>query len=165
MWKLFWSIPSSMHEIIITIINPRSMFSGKDEHWHEDVLNANFVKPYMNKARKCKKPDNCQDLTTGCFVWKMANVKDKNFSSRVYSEYEEICKILNVWKIANMVFLVDETCTKLTFLPLEATLCCTKSIITAQIHVKLILTHIILTKVLQQPILSTNGLWIIKIAS
>ena len=95
----------------------------------------------------------------------MASVKDKNFSLRVYSEYEEICKILNVWKIANMVFLVDETCTKLTFLPLEATLCCTKSIITAQIHVKLILTHIILTKVLQQPILSTNGLWIIKIAS
>ena len=123
------------------------------------------MEPCMNKARKCTKPDNSQNLNIGCFVLQIASVKDKNFSLRVYSEYEEICKILNVWKIANMVFLVDETCTKLTFLPLEATLCCTKSIITAQIHVKLILTHIILTKVLQQPILSTNGLWIIKIAS
>ena len=93
----------------------------------------------------------------------MANAKDKNFSIRAYSEYEEICKILNIWKIANMVFLVDETCAKLTFLPLGATLCRPKSIITAQIHVKLILPHIILARVIVQPILDTNRLWIIKI--
>ena len=93
----------------------------------------------------------------------MASVKDKNFSLRVYSEYEEICKILNVWKIANMVFLVDENSTKLTFLNLKATLCRPKSIITAQIHKKLILTHIILAIVLKQPILGANGLWMIKI--
>ena len=117
----------------------------------------------MNKARKCTKPDNSQNLTIGCFVLKMANVKEKKFSLRVYSGYEEICKILKIWKIANMVFLVDETCTKLTFLPLGATLCHPKSVTTAQIHVKLILTHIVLAKVLQQPILSTNELWIIKI--
>ena len=94
---------------------------------------------------------------------KMASAKDKNSSIRVYSEYEEICKILNIWKIANMVFLVDETCAKLTFLPLGATLCRPKSIITAQIHVKLILPHIILARVIVQPILDTNRLWIIKI--
>ena len=79
----------------------------------------------------------------------MANAKDKNFSIRAYSEYEEICKILNIWKIANMVFLVDETCAKLTFLPLGATLCRPKSIVTAQIHMKLILPHIIRAKVLE----------------
>ena len=62
-----------------------------------------------------------------------------------------------------MVFLVDEICTKLTFLPLGATLCHPKSVITAQIHVKLILTHIVLAKVLEQPILSANELWTIKI--
>ena len=94
---------------------------------------------------------------------KMASAKDKNFSIRAYSEYEEICKILNIWKIANMVFLVDITCTKLTFLPLRATLFRPKSIITAQIHVKLIITHIIIAKVLEQPILRSNGLWIVKI--
>ena len=94
---------------------------------------------------------------------KMASAKDKNFSIRAYSEYEEICKILNIWKIAHMVFLVDETCAKLTFLPLGATLCRPKSIVTAQIHMKLILPHIILAKVLEQPILDTNRLWIIKI--
>ena len=63
----------------------------------------------MNKSRKCTKPDNPQKLTIRCFVLKMDIVKGKKFSLRVYSEYEEICKILNVWKIANMVFLVDET--------------------------------------------------------
>ena len=94
----------------------------------------------------------------------MASVKDRDFSLRVYSDYEDISKIVNVWKITNMVFLVEETCTKLTFLTLGGgTLCCPKSIIIAQIHVKLILTHIILAKVLQQPILCTSGLWIIKI--
>ena len=93
----------------------------------------------------------------------MASVKNKNFSLRVYSEYEEICKILNVWKITNMVFLVDENSTKLTLLNLKATLCPPKSIITAQIHKKLILTHIILATVLKQPILGANGLWMIKI--
>ena len=62
-----------------------------------------------------------------------------------------------------MVFLVDITCTKLTFLPLRATLFRPKSIITAQIHVKLIITHIIIAKVLEQPILRSNGLWIVKI--
>ena len=95
----------------------------------------------------------------------MASVKDKNFSLRVYSEYEEICKILNVWKIANMFFLVKETCTKLTFLPLGPllSLFVSRSIIAAQIHGKLILTHITFAKVLQQLILGANGLWIIKI--
>ena len=121
------------------------------------------MEPCMNKARKCTTLNNSQNLTTGCFVSKMASVKDKNFLLRVYSEYEEICKILNVWKIANMVFLVDETCTKLRFLPLGAILCCPKSIITGQILVTLILTHIILAKVLQQPILGANGLLIIMI--
>ena len=119
MQKLFWSIPSSSHKIIIMTINPRTMFSGKDEHWNEDVLNSNFMEPCMNKARKCTTLNNSQNLTIGCFVSKMASVKDKNFLWRVYSEYEEICQILNVWKIANMVFLVDETCTKLRFLPLR----------------------------------------------
>ena len=121
----------------------------------------------MNKARKCTKPDNSKNLTICCFVLKMASVKDRDFSLRVYSDYEDISKIVNVWKIANMVFLVEETCTKLIFLTLggggDTTLCCPKSIIIAQIHVKLILTHIILAKVLQQPILCTSGLWIIKI--
>ena len=158
MGKLFWSIASSVHKIIIMII-----FSGKDKHSNEDALNANFVEPYINKARKSKKPDNSQNLTIGCFVSMIASVKDKNFSWRIYSEYEEICKILNIWKIANMVFLVDITCTKLTFLPLRATLFRPKSIITAQIHVKLIITHIIIAKVLEQPILRSNGLWIVKI--
>ena len=50
----------------------------------------------------------------------------------------------------------------MTFLPLGTTLP-PKSIITAQIHVKFILTQIILTKVLQQPNLSPTGFWIIKI--
>ena len=40
-----------------------------------------------------------------------------------------------------MVFLVNKICTKLAFLSLGATLCHPKSIITPQIHVKLILTH------------------------
>ena len=69
------------------------MFSGKEEHRNEDLLNANFVEPCMNKAMKCTKPDNSQNLTIGCFVLKMASIKDKNFSLRVYSVYEEICKI------------------------------------------------------------------------
>ena len=56
-----------------------------------------------------------------------------------------------------MVFLVDETYTKMAFLPLGATLCFPKSIITAQIHVKLILTHVVLAKVLHQPISSPTG--------
>ena len=105
----------------------------------------------MNKARKCTKPDNSKNLTICCFVLKMASVKDRDFSLRVYSDYEDISKIVNVWKIANMVFLVEETCTKLIFLTLGGgtTLCCPESIIIAQIHVKLILTHIILAKVLQ----------------
>ena len=135
------------------IINLRTMFSDKNENWNEDVLNTNFMEPCINKARKCTKPDNSQNLNIGCFVLKIASVKDKNFSLRVYSEYEEICKILNIWKIANTVFLVDKTCTKLIFLPLVVTLYHPKSIITAQIHVKLILTNIILAKVLQQLIL------------
>ena len=71
----------------------------------------------MNKAMKCTKSDNFGNLTIGCFVLKMTSVKDKNFSIRVYPENEEICKILNVWKMANMVFLVEETYAKLTFLP------------------------------------------------
>ena len=49
----------------------------------------------------------------------MASVKDRDFSLRVYSDYEDISKIVNVWKIANMVFLVEETCTKLIFLTLR----------------------------------------------
>ena len=72
----------------------------------------------MNKARKCTKPDNSKNLTIGCFVLKMASVKDKDFSLRVYSDYEDISKIVNVWKIANMIFLVEETCTKFAFLTL-----------------------------------------------
>ena len=56
-----------------------------------------------------------------------------------------------------MVFLVDETYTKMAFLPLGATLCFPKSIIIAQIHVKLILTHVVLAKVLHQPISSPTG--------
>ena len=62
-----------------------------------------------------------------------------------------------------MVFLVDEICTKMTFLPLGSSLCPPKCIITAQIHVKLILTYIILAKLLQQPILGRTGFWITKI--
>ena len=62
-----------------------------------------------------------------------------------------------------MVFLVDKTCTKLTFFSLGVILCHLKSIITPQIHVKLILIQIILTNLLQQPILDANGLWIINI--
>ena len=61
-----------------------------------------------------------------------------------------------------MVFLVDETCIKLTFWPLGATLCCPKSIITAQIRVNQKLTCIILAKLLQQTILGANGLWFMK---
>ena len=57
-----------------------------------------------------------------------------------------------------MVSLADEICTKMVFLPLRSTLRPPKSIITAQIHVKLILTHIILAKVLQQYILGPTGL-------
>ena len=60
-----------------------------------------------------------------------------------------------------MVFLVDETCTKMACL--GTILCPPKSIMTAQIHVKLILTHIVLAKVLQQPILDATGFWIKKI--
>ena len=62
-----------------------------------------------------------------------------------------------------MVFLVDKICTKMALLPLGSSLCPPKSIITAQIHVKLILNHIILAKVLQQPILGPNGFLITKI--
>ena len=94
------------------------MYCGKNEHWNEDVLNANLVEPCLNKARKCTKPDNSKNLTIGCFVLKMASVKDKEFSLRVYSDYEDISKIVNVWKIANMIFLVEETCTKFAFLTL-----------------------------------------------
>ena len=46
------------------------MFSGKNEHWNEAVLNANFVESCISKVRKCLKPDNFQDLTIGCFVSK-----------------------------------------------------------------------------------------------
>lgn len=70
------------------------------------------------------KSGNVQNI--GCF-----GCQDKNFSVRVDSEYEEVCKILNSSKIASMVFLVDETCTEMTFLSLEDTLCPLKSIITA----------------------------------
>ena len=62
------------------------MFSGKDEHWNEDVFNANFVEPCMNKARKCMKQDNSQNLSLGCFLSKMASVEDKNFPYRTYSQ-------------------------------------------------------------------------------
>ena len=89
----------------------------------------------------------------------MFSIKDKNLSVRVYSEYKEICKILIVQKIASMVFLVDETYTKMAFLPLGATLCFPKSIIIAQIHVKLVLTHLVLAKVLHQQISSPTGFW------
>ena len=78
----------------------------------------------------------------------MVSVKYQNFSVRVYSEYKEIYKIFSIEEIAAMVFLVEETFTKIAFLSLGATLYPPKSIITAQIHVKLILTHIILAKVL-----------------
>ena len=61
-----------------------------------------------------------------------------------------------------MVFLVDEICTKMTFLPLGATLCPSKSYVTDQIHVELILTNIVLAKALQQPILGPTAFWIIK---
>ena len=57
-----------------------------------------------------------------------------------------------------MVSLVDEICPKMVFLPLRSILCHPKSIITAQIHLKLISTHIILAKVLQQYILGPTGL-------
>ena len=62
-----------------------------------------------------------------------------------------------------MVFLVDETFAKATFLPLGATLCPHESIIRAQTHVKLILTPIIHAKVIQQPVLGPIGFWIIKV--
>ena len=62
-----------------------------------------------------------------------------------------------------MVFFVDEICTKMAFLPLGSTSCPPKCIITAQIHVKLTLTHTSLAKVLQQPILGRTGFWIAKI--
>ena len=70
---------------------------------------------------------------------------------------------MNVSKKANMVFLVHKTSIKMPFLPHGGTLCHPMSILTAEIHVKLILTHIILAKVLQQPILGASALWIIKI--
>ena len=86
----------------------------------------------------------------------------KKFSARVFSEYDEICKILNILKIANMVILVETTCTIMVFVLLGTTLCPTMSIATPHIHEKLSLTHLILAKVLQQPILDPTGFWIIK---
>ena len=74
----------------------------------------------------------------------MVSVKAKKFSVKNF-------------ECLNMVFAVDETWAKKAFLPLGATLCLPKSILTAQIHVKLILIRIILAKVLQQPILCANG--------
>ena len=62
-----------------------------------------------------------------------------------------------------MVFFLDEICTKMVVLPLGCTLCPPKCIITAQIHVKLISTYIILAKLLQQPILGHIGFWTSKI--
>ena len=88
--------------------------------------------------------------------------KQKKFSARVFSEYDEICKILNILKIANMVILVETTCTIMVFVLLGTTLCPTMSIATPHIHEKLSLTHLILAKVLQQPILDPTGFWIIK---
>ena len=49
------------------------------------------MEPCIHQARKCTKPDNSQNLDIGFFVLKMVSVKDKNFSVRIYSEYEEIC--------------------------------------------------------------------------
>ena len=40
----------------------------------------------MNKARKCVKQDNSQNLSLGCFLSKMASVEDKNFPYRTYSQ-------------------------------------------------------------------------------
>ena len=120
---------------------------------NEDVLNANFVEPWMNKVSKSMKPDNSQKPTISCFVLKMADVKDKNFLWRVYYEYEEIWEILNVWKMQTWSFQLRKLAPNWHFCPWGPYLCPPKSIITAQIHVKFILTHIILAKVLQQPIL------------
>ena len=120
---------------------------------NEDVLNANFVEPWMNKVSKSMKPDNSQKPTISCFVLKMADVKDKNFLWRVYYEYEEIWEILNVWKMQTWSFQLRKLAPNWHFCPWGPHLCPPKSIITAQIHVKFILTHIILAKVLQQPIL------------
>ena len=50
---------------------------------------------YELSKGKCTKPGNSQNLTIGCFILNMAN--GKSFSWRVYSAYEEIRKILNVW--------------------------------------------------------------------
>ena len=55
------------------------------------LWNLAFTKP-GNK----QKPDNSQNINIGCFVLKIFSVKNKNFSVRVYSQYEEICKILNI---------------------------------------------------------------------
>ena len=55
-----------------------------------------------------------------------------------------------------MVFLVDETCIKWFFLK-NGIIFPPKFIVTAQIHVKLILTHIILDNIVQQPILGLTG--------
>ena len=52
------------------------MFSGKDENWNGDFLNANFVEPCIHKARKCRKPDNSQNLNIGCFLLKMSKIKN-----------------------------------------------------------------------------------------
>ena len=51
----------------------------------------------------------------------------------------------------------------MAFLLLGTTLCPPKLIITAQNHVKLILTLVILAKVLQQPILGPTRFYILKI--
>ena len=72
------------------------MFSGEDEYWNQDDLNVNFMESSMNKVRNCTKSDNSKNFTIDCFCfcrWLVS--KTKIYSLRVYSEYEEICKILN----------------------------------------------------------------------
>ena len=80
-------------------------------------MNAKFVEPCIRKAKKCTKPYNCQNLNIGYFILKMVSVKYQNFSVRGYSEYKEIYKIFSIEEIAAMVFLVEETFTKLHFCP------------------------------------------------
>ena len=63
----------------------------------------------------------------------------------------------------NIVFLVDETYIKMTFLIRWATLCPPKSITTAHIYGKLILTDAIVATALQHLILGLTEVLIIKI--
>ena len=67
------------------------------------------------------------------------NALRKMVMSKIKFISKDLFLILNLSKIVNMIFLDEEICTKTTILQLGATWCPLKSIITAQIHVKLIL--------------------------